>query len=119
MRTDAQRIDAFNRRMLSSLIDPTLSAVQTMAVANYAASATAMYAKQQQLRTLLNGWGIASPQYFAYEAFHGEMFHLSRVASGPSAVLMATALVAKYVSMFLVAANLKAICLDLYSITVP
>jgi hypothetical protein len=32
---------------------------------------------------------------------------------------MATALVAKYVSMFLVAANLKAICLDIYSITVP
>jgi len=47
------------------------------------------------------------------------MYHLSKVASGPSAVTMATALVAKYVSAFLVAANLKAIALDIYSITVP
>jgi hypothetical protein len=119
MRTDAQRIAAFNARMLSSLVDPTYSAVQTMAVANFAAYATDFYLKQQQLRTLLNGWGIATSQYFAYEAFHGEIYHLAKVASGPSAVLMATALVAKYVSMFLVAANLKAICLDIYSITVP
>jgi hypothetical protein len=119
MKTDAQRIANFNSRMLSSLVDPTLSAVQTMAVANYGAYATDFYAKQQQLRALLDGWGIATPQYFGYEAFNGEMYHLSKVASGPSAVLMATALVAKYVSMFLVAANLKAICLDIYSITVP
>jgi len=119
MRTDAQRIAAYNARMLSSLVDPTLSAVNTMAVANFGAYATDFYAKQQQLRTLLDGWGIATPLYFQYEAFNGEMYHLSKVASGPSAVLMATALVAKYVSAFLVAANLKAIALDIYSITVP
>jgi hypothetical protein len=119
MRTDAQRIAAYNARMLSSLVDPTLSAVNTMACDNFATYATDFYAAQQQLRVLLDGWGIATPQYFAYEAFNGEMYHLSKVASGPSAVLMATALVAKYVSMFLVAANLKAICLDIYSITVP
>lgn len=119
MRTDAQRIASYNARMLSSLVDPTISAKQTLAVANFGAYATDFYPKQQQLRALLNGWGIATPQYFAYEAFNGEMYHLSKVASGPSAVVMATALVAKYVSAFLVAVNLKAICLDIYSITVP
>lgn len=119
MKTDAQRIAHYNSRMLSSLIDPTLSAVQATAVANFAAYATDFYPKQQALRALLNGWGISTPTYFHYEAFNAEMYHLSKVASGPSAVLMATALVAKYVSMFLVAANLKAIALDIYSITVP
>lgn len=119
MRTDAQRIAKFNARMQSSLVDPTLSAIQAMAVGNFAAYATDFYAKQQQLRALLDGWGISTPAYFGYEAFNGEMYHLSKVASGPSAVIMATALVAKYVSMFLVAANLKAIALDIYSITVP
>jgi hypothetical protein len=47
------------------------------------------------------------------------MYHVSKVSSGASAVTMATALVAKYVSMFLVAATLKKICLDIYTITVP
>lgn len=119
MKTDAQRIAAYNARMLSSLVDPTLSAIQTMAVANFGAYATDFYPKQQQLRVLLDGWGISTPAYFAYEAFNGEMYHLSKVASGDSAVLMATALVAKYVSMFLVAVNLKEICLTIYTITVP
>jgi hypothetical protein len=119
MRTDAQRIAAYNARMLSSLVDPTIAAKQALAVAGFGAYATDFYPKQQQLRVLLDGWGISTPAYFGYEAFNGEMYHLSKVASGPSAVLMATALVAKYVSMFLVAANLKAICLDIYSITVP
>jgi hypothetical protein len=119
MRTDAQRIAAYNARELSSLVDPTLSAVQTMATENFAAYATSFYAKQVQLRALLDGYGIPTSQYFGYEAFNGEMYHLSRVASGASAVITATALVAKYVSMFLVAANLKEIAEDLYSITVP
>lgn len=119
MKTDAQRIAHYNARMLSSLIDPTLSAMQTAAVGNFAAYTTDFYPKQQQLRTLLDGWGISTPVYFHYEAFNNEMYHISKVASGPSAVLMATALVAKYVSMFLVAANLKEICLTVYSITVP
>jgi hypothetical protein len=119
MRTDAQRIAAYNARMLSSLVDPTLSAVQTMAVANFGAYATDFYAKQQQLRTILDTAGISTNAYFGYEAFHGEIYHLSKVASGPSAVTMATALVAKYTSMFLVAVTLKAICLDIYTITVP
>lgn len=119
MRTDAQRNAAYNARMLSSLVDPTLSAVQTMAVANFSAYSTSFYAKQVQLRALMDGWGIAPSQYFGYEAFNGEMYHLSRVASGASAVVAATALVAKYVSMFLVVANLKEIAEDIYSIIVP
>jgi len=119
MRTDAQRIAAYNARMLSSLLDPTLSAVQTMAVANYAAYSTDFYALQVQLRALLDGFGIAPAAYFGYEAFNGEMYHLSKVSSGASAIVGGTALVAKYVSYFLSAANLKAIALQLYNIVVP
>jgi len=119
MRTDAQRIAAYNARMLSSLLDPTLSAVNAMAVANFGAYATNWYPKQQVLRGILDAAGIATSQYFGYEAFAGEIFHVSLVSSGASAVVMATALVAKYVSSFLVAATLKKICLDCFTITVP
>ena len=119
MKTDAQRIAAFNARMLSSLVDPVLSARQATAVANFGTYVSDFYTKQQALRALMNGWGISTSAYFGYEAFNGEMYHLSKTASGPSAVLVATALVAKYVSMFLVAANLKEIALTIYSITVP
>jgi hypothetical protein len=119
MRTDAQRIAAYNARMLSSLIDPTLSAVNTMAVANFGAYATDWYPKQQTLRNLLDAAGIATPQYFGYEAFAGEMYHVSKVSSGASAVIMGSALVAKYVAMFLLAATLKKIALDCFTITIP
>jgi hypothetical protein len=44
MKTDAQRIAHYNARMLSSLVDPTLSAVNTMAVENFSAYATDFYA---------------------------------------------------------------------------
>ena len=119
MKTDAQRIAAFNARMLSSLIDPTLSAVATMAVANYAAHATDFYPKQQALRAILDAAGIATSQYFGYEAYNNELYHISKVASGASAILMATAMHAKYVSYFYATATLKAIALTVYSIVIP
>lgn len=119
MRTDAQRIAAYNARMLSTLVDPALAAVNTMAVANFGAYATDFYAKQGVLRGILNGLGIPTAQYFAYEAFNGELYHVSKVATGASAVATATALVTKYTAMFLVAANLKKIANDVYTIVVP
>jgi hypothetical protein len=120
MKTDAQRIAAYNARMLSSLIDPTIAARQATAVARFGAYASAFYPKQQALRTLLNGWGITTPVYFQYEAFNSEIYHVFRVAgASPSAVVMATALVAKYTSFFLAAAKLKEIALTVWGITVP
>jgi hypothetical protein len=119
MKTDAQRIANYNLRMLSTLIDPTLAAVTTMAVANFGAYASDFYAKQGVLRGILNGFGIATSLYFQYEAFSAEIYHLSKVATGASAVTTATALVTKYTALFLPAANLKKICNDVYSIVVP
>lgn len=118
MKTDAQRIANYNARMLSTLVDPTIAQVVPMAVANFGAYASDFYAKQGVLRGILNGFGIPTAQYFAYEAFNGEMYHLSKVATGASAVITATALVAKYTSMFLNAAHLKTIANDVYSIVV-
>lgn len=119
MKTDAQRIAAYNARMLSTLVDPALTAVNTMAVANFAAYATDFYPKQMQLRALLDSYGISGLLYAQYEAFHGELYHISKVYSGASAVAAASALVVKYTAYFLVAANLKEIALDIYSIVVP
>jgi hypothetical protein len=106
--------------MLSSLVDPSIAAKQSLAVANFGAYATDWYPKQQTLRGILDAAGIATSQYFGYEAFAGEMYHVSKVAGhGASAVIMGSALVAKYVAMFLVAATLKKIALDCFTITIP
>jgi hypothetical protein len=105
--------------MLSSLIDPTLSAVNTMAVANFAAYATDFYPKQVQLRTILDGLGVVAIRYAMYEAYHGELYHLSKVASGSSAVAQATVLVTKYTTLGADVPTLKQIALDIYAITVP
>ena len=119
MKTDAQRIAHYNARMLSSLIDPTLSAMQTAAVANYSAYVTDFYPYQQDLRVMLNALGIPTTTYFLYEAFNGEMYHVSKVATGASAVVMGGAIVAKYTTMGGAAATLKSIAVSLYNIIVP
>jgi hypothetical protein len=119
MKTTAQRIAHYNDRMLSSLLDPTLSAIQAMAVANFAAYANDFVPKQQQLRAILDDAGISTTKYALYEAFHGEIYHISKVASGDSAVVMASAMVVKYTTFGGVAATLKKIAFDIYTITVP
>jgi hypothetical protein len=105
--------------MLSTLVDPTLSAINAMAVANFAAYATDFVPLQQHLRAILNAAGIVTTKYAAYEAFNGEMYHLSLVSDGTSAVAMATVLVTKYTTFGCVAATLKTIALDVYNIVVP
>jgi len=119
MKTTAQRIAHYNARNLSSLIDPTLSAIQAMAVANFAAYANDFVPKQQQLRAILDALGISTTKYALYEAFHGEIYHIAKVASGASAVTMASAMVVKYTTFGGAVATLKKIALDIYSITVP
>lgn len=119
MKSDAQRIAHYNARMLSSLIDPTLSAMQTAAVANYSAYATDFYPYQQDLRAILNTLSIPTTTFFLYEAYNNELYHVSKVASGAPAVVMGTALVAKYTTMGGAAATLKSIAVTLYNIIVP
>lgn len=120
MRTEAHRNAAFQARMLSTLVDPTLAAKNALAVASYQAYTAIFVPKQIQLRAILNGLSIPTVQFFPYEAFHGELYHISRTCSGLAAIATATILVAKwgaYPNMALVA--LKQIAFDLYGIVVP
>jgi len=82
MRTDAQRIAKYNARVLSSLIDPTLSAMFTQQKANYATHASAFYVKQQALRIIINAQAIPPWAVLGVEAFNGEMFKYSKQYAG-------------------------------------
>lgn len=121
MKTDAQRIARYNARMQSSLIDPTLSQINTLAKANFAAYENDFYPLQVQLRALLDSYGLPTTKYAAYEAYNGELYHLSKVASGASAIVMASAIELKYQTWLGIgeAAHLKEVALDLYGIVIP
>ena len=82
MRTDAQRIAKYNARVLSSLIDPTLSAMFTQQKANYASHASAFYIKQQALRVIINAQAIPPWAVLGIEAFNGEMYKYSKQYAG-------------------------------------
>lgn len=121
MKTDAQRIARYNARMQSSLIDPTLSQINTLAKANFATYENDFYPKQLQLRVLLDGYGIPTTTYAAFEAYNGELYHLSKVASGASAIVMASAIELKYQTWLGVgeAVHLKEVASVIYGIIIP
>lgn len=122
MKTSAQRIARYNARMLSSLIDPVLSAMVAQQQANFATYANDFVPKQNALRILLNALVIPIIQWGAYEAFHGELYKKSKQYSGAMLVVWATTLHDKYSSVGgggLTSANLKAIANDLYGVIIP
>jgi hypothetical protein len=90
MKSAAQRIAKFNARMKSTLIDPTLTAVENLAATNFTAYAIEFTAKQVQLREVLNDKGISPMLFGAYEAFHGKIYHAWKTCSGSSFVAQCT-----------------------------
>lgn len=122
MKTSAQRIARYNARMLSSLVDPVLSAVQAQQQANFATYANDFVPKQEALRVLLVALAIPIIQWSGYEAFHGELYKKSKQYSGAFLIAYATVLHDKYVSTgggALATATLKAIANDLYGVIIP
>lgn len=123
MRTAAQRIAKYEARMVSSLLDPVRTAVTAKAQANYAAYATDFVPKQEALRTILNALGVDTAQYIFYEAYNGELYHISKTSAGASAVIAATAVQGRWAHASRLgagaAATLKAIALDVYNIIIP
>lgn len=123
MRTAAQRIAKYNARMVSSLLDPVRTALQTQQQNNYAAYATEFVPYQQQLRALLDGYGIDTAQYVFYEAYVGELYHVYKTSAGASAVIAATAIQGRWAHASRLgigaAARLKAIALALFNIIIP
>lgn len=123
MRTAAQRIAKYEARMVSSLLDPVRTALQTIQQNNYAAYATEFVPKQQALRAILDALGIDTAQYIFYEAYCGELYHVWKTSAGASAVIAATAIQGRWAHASRLgagaAATLKAIALDVFNIIIP
>lgn len=96
MKTTAQRLAHYQARMVSSLIDPVLSAVNAAAITNFAAYLNIFVPNQFALRAILNDEDIPIIQIAAYEAFHGELYGLSRRFAGPTLQTAFCTLVAKW-----------------------
>jgi len=121
MRTTAQRIAAYNARMLSSLIDPVLSAVNAAAIENFSAYVIDFVPNQVALRVILNDEGVDLIDVAAYEAFHGELYGLSKRFAGPALQAAYCILVAKWADTAHLGAAAQAILerigLDIYTLT--
>jgi hypothetical protein len=113
MRTAQQRIAKYNARMLSSLIDPTLSAMQAIQAANFTAYELDFYPKQVAFRAVLATYSMPTPQIAAYEAFHGELYHLAKVTDGIMLTAAVTVLVAKWVDAAFLGAGSAAVLKDI------
>jgi|GEM_PF-3154284 len=96
MRTTAQRIAKYNARMMSSLVDPTLTAVQSIQQANFAAYADDFVPKQEALRVILSDEGVSVIDFVSYEAFHAEIYGASKKYTGPALQAEFCILVAKW-----------------------
>jgi hypothetical protein len=84
MKTTAQMQTAYQARMLSSLIDPTLSARIASQVDNFNAHVNEFTPNRIAMRAILSEEGVSIIQIAAYEAYHGSLYHLSKVVSGPA-----------------------------------
>ena len=119
MRSAAQRIAAYDARMQSSQIDPTLTAVNALQMANYASYVAEWYPMQSTLRDWLNAQGFSGTVAFQYEALAGECYAVYRRFSGPAAVAEGTALKAKYLALGLVALDISAMQLAVFGWIIP
>lgn len=123
MRTLQQRIDAYNARMVSSQLDPVIAAKNAAQQVNFAAYAAEFVPLQLKLRVYLGGMAIPTAQYGAWEAFHGECFHLFKTTSGIGLITSLGIIVTKWGAPALLGnaakPDMKAIILALYNVIVP
>ena len=84
MKGPARLKSAYNARMLSSLIDPPLSARIASQVDNFNAHVNEYTPNRIALRAILSEEGVPIIQIVAFEAFHGKVYHLTKVLSGPA-----------------------------------
>lgn len=119
MRSAIQRRRAFDSRMQSSLIDPSLTAVNARQMTAHAAHVLAWYPKQTVLRDILNTRAITGPDAFQFESFAAELYRVSRRFAGPARVAAAGLLVDKYLALGLAVDPLTDIAEALYGVDVP
>lgn len=121
MRTTAQRKAAYEARMLSSLVDPVLSARNASQVASFNTYVNDFVPKQEALRAILDDEGVNVIDVAGYEAFHGELYHASQSFAGPTLQTEFCILVAKWADTAHLGAAaqtiLERIGEDIYSLT--
>jgi hypothetical protein len=118
MRSAAQRIDAYNARMTSTQIDPTLTAVSALAQANFAGYVAEFYPFQVALRNWLDGQAISGTAAFVYEAFNNEVYSAYRRFQGTALTTQVTILVDKYEDLGVARVDLIALVLAVWSLVV-
>jgi len=114
----AKRIEHYNNRMQSSQVDPVLSATNAAQKANFAEYAIEWVAKQTLVHQYLDAQGALPSEYFNYNAYAGEIYHIYRGFSGAAAVAAAADMVIKYTGMGCTGARLRGIAL-IFNIVVP
>jgi hypothetical protein len=82
--------------MLSTEIDPVLAVVNAAAALNFETYVNDFVPNQIALRTLLSDAGILPIFFGAYEAYHGELYHATKVSTGLSLVAAAQILIDKW-----------------------
>lgn len=113
MRTAAQRIAHYNARMVSSLIDPVLTAVNAVASANFTAYAIDFVPKQTAAFAVLDADGVKGPIRFMYAAYFGELYGLTKRFAGGALDAMAQIYHDKYEALGCVTAELIAVAATL------
>jgi hypothetical protein len=119
MRTAAQRILDYNARMQSSLIDPTNTAVNPVAQANFTTKTMDLYAKQQQLVNILNSNAVVSYQWARWFAMFGEMYKAYGKMSGGTIVLRFIEIVAKWEARGVGHGGAVQVAFDIFAVTIP
>lgn len=119
MRSAAQRIAAYEARMQSSQVDPVLTAMNALQMANYAAYVADWYPLQVTLRGWLDAQGFSGSVAFQYEALAGECYSVYRRFSGPAAVAEGVILKTKYLALGLVALDMSAMMLAVFGWIIP
>lgn len=119
MRSAAQRQAAYDARMLSSQIDPSLTAMFEQQKANYAGHVAEAYPLQVALRGVLDGLGIGGQAALIYEAYSAELYGLGRKFTGPAAVAAALPLSRKYTELGATPATICAIGTTVHGVTLP
>jgi hypothetical protein len=117
MRTDAQRIANYNARMQSSLIDPTLTAVNENALTNYQTYILEFYPLQVAMRAILSAAGEATYLWGRYEALNGEFYRAWKTSTGPTLVARFDEITAKWVARGCTLAVVTDIASDVYTVT--
>jgi len=117
MRTDAERIAAYNSKSTPTTVALIVTAQLPGMKAGFASLAGDIVAKETAIQAQLNALGLPTIQYPFYLNFGRELWSLGkRGISGTTLITMAQSLVDKYTRYGLIGDILKAIALEIFQL---